>query len=143
MIENYHQPEKLFLFLCYKDPKTMIQWLQDAFGFEKVVEYPDKVRGGVNHAELKLGEAVILIQTDHEGYDVPRVKNKSTGRGAVITLGSKEAIRAMHEKAVSAGATSLIAPEETVWGNFRCELLDPEGFQWSFGTYVPGEAPNW
>ncbi len=138
-----HQPEKLFVFLCYKDPAKMIQWLHDAFGFEKVVAYPDEEKGGIAHAELKLGEAVVMIQADYEDYDVPRVKNKSTGRGAMITLSSEQAIRDMYKKAVAAGATSLIGPEETAWGNYRCELLDPEGFQWSFGTYVPGKAPEW
>lgn len=30
----------------------------------------------------------------------------------------------------------------TAWGNYRCELQDDEGFQWSIGTYIPGE-PAW
>jgi len=49
-----------------------------------------------------------------------------------------DAVNAIHERAVCRGTGVLIAPETTQWGNFRVELLDPEGRQWSIGTYLPG-----
>ena len=132
---------RLFVFLCYRDPRAAIQQLIDGLGFEPVVAYPDD-SGGIRHAELKLGEAVVLIQTDRDGYDKPVVKGTSTGFGPMITMPSNAAVDALHARAVAVGMTSLIAPETTAWGNHRCELLDREGFQWSFGTYVPGRPPS-
>ncbi len=140
MADN-EQP-KLFLFLCYKDPSNAIKFLSEAFGFEKVVAYPDEERGGIAHAELKLGEAVVMVQADHEGFEVPHVKNHTSRQGPYITLGSEEAVRELYDRAMKAGAKSLRAPVETAWGNYACDLLDPEGFHWSFGTYVPGN-PAW
>jgi len=131
------RPATLPMYVCYKDPAAAIEWLCRAIGFEKVMEFPDE-QGGIAHAELRLGDTVIMIQTDHEGYDVPRAINGATGRGPIITLASDEAVGAMHETAVAAGGTSLIAPEETAWGDLHCEILDPDGFQWSFGTCQPG-----
>ena len=32
------------------------------------------------------------------------------------------------------------APEDTEWGTRRARLLDPEGQEWSFGTYAPGST---
>lgn len=52
-------------------------------------------------------------------------------------------VSAIHQRAVAAGTTVLIAPETTPWGNFRVELLDPEGRQWSIGTYLPGQPDSW
>jgi len=131
------RPATLSMYVCCKDPAAATEWLCRAIGFEKVIEFADE-QGGIAHAELRLGDAVIMIQTDHEGYDVPRAINGATGRGPIITLASDEAVGAMHETAVAAGGTSLIAPEETARGDLHCEILDPDGFQWSFGTCQPG-----
>lgn len=136
---------RLSMFICYKDPDAMVEWLQRGFGFTTVRSFPDEQTGKLIHAELRLGDAVIAIQADNEGYDVPRVRNGSVGRGPYVVLGSNDEIDAMHKRAVAAGGTSLIAPEETQWGNYRCDVIDPEGTQWSFGTYMPGQedAGNW
>jgi uncharacterized glyoxalase superfamily protein PhnB len=48
----------------------------------------------------------------------------------------------MHARAVGAGATEVWAPHSTEWGNYRCRVLDPEGFEWSFATHRPGEPPG-
>ena len=56
----------LSMYVCYKDQAAAIEWLCRAIGFEKVIEFPDE-QGGIAHAELRLGDAVIMIQTDHEG----------------------------------------------------------------------------
>lgn len=34
----------------------------------------------------------------------------------------------------------LSYPEETEWGTWRARVLDPEGREWSSGTYVPGQS---
>jgi uncharacterized glyoxalase superfamily protein PhnB len=39
-----------------------------------------------------------------------------------------------------AGATSVFEPEETEWETKRARVLDPEGYEWSFGTYQPGQS---
>jgi hypothetical protein len=45
-----------------------------------------------------------------------------------------------HERAVAAGGRSVFGPEDTEWGTRRARVLDPEGGEWSFGTYEPGAA---
>jgi uncharacterized glyoxalase superfamily protein PhnB len=39
-----------------------------------------------------------------------------------------------------AGATAVLAPETTEWGTERARVPDPEGHEWSFGTYEPGHS---
>ena len=41
-------------------------------------------------------------------------------------------------RALQAGGSSVFAPEKTEWGTERPRVLDPEGYEWSFGTYEPG-----
>jgi uncharacterized glyoxalase superfamily protein PhnB len=42
------------------------------------------------------------------------------------------------ERAVATGATVVFPPEDTEWGTRRYRVLDPEGNEWSFGSYRPG-----
>ena len=44
----------------------------------------------------------------------------------------------MYSAAIEAGATSVFEPEPTEWGTERARVLDPEGYEWSFGNYEPG-----
>ncbi len=45
----------------------------------------------------------------------------------------------MYSAAIEAGATtSVFEPEPTEWGTERPRVLDPEGYEWSFGNYRPG-----
>ena len=47
-------------------------------------------------------------------------------------------MRGVHGAAVEAGGRSVLEPEQTEWGTERSRVLDPEGYEWSFGTYEPG-----
>ncbi|MEP6953152.1 MAG: hypothetical protein ABI950_03700 [Solirubrobacteraceae bacterium] len=36
--------------------------------------------------------------------------------------------------------SSVFGPEDTEWGTRRARVLDLDGYEWSFGTYQPGQA---
>lgn len=42
-----------------------------------------------------------------------------------------------HERALGAGARVVYPPEDTEFGTRRYRTLDPEGYEWSFGSYGP------
>lgn len=126
----------LTAFLCYRDPDAMIGWINDVLGFDVVRAF--RYDGHVVHAEMRRGDAVVCIQRDDRGYDVPSVKGDCVGFGLYVVVGADE-VTAIHDRAVTSGTTVLVAPETTPWGNFRVELLDPEGRQWSVGSYLPGQ----
>lgn len=125
----------LAAFICYRDPDALVGWANDVLGFETVREF--RSEGLLAHAELRRGDAVVCFQRDDRGYDVPTVKGDCVGSGLYVVVDDAE-VTAIHERALAQGSTVLIAPETTPWGNFRTELLDPEGRQWSIGTYLPG-----
>jgi len=130
----------LTAFICYHDPDAMVGWISDVLGFDVVRDFRDGDR--LAHAELKRGEAVVCVQRDDRGYDVPAAKGDCVGSGLYVVVDDAE-VTAIHERAVAGGTTVLIAPETTQWGNFRVELLDPEGRQWSIGTYLPGQPGDY
>ena len=57
--------------------------------------------------------------------------------GAAERFGSAYAgfVDALYERAVAAGATVVRKPEDQDYGGRGCTLRDPEGNQWSFGSY--------
>jgi uncharacterized glyoxalase superfamily protein PhnB len=131
----------LSVFLCARQPRALVDQLVAGLGFDELVAWPDDA-GGIAHAELRLGDAVVLVQTDHVGYRKPEVTDRCVGAGTVLTLADAAAVDAAHARAVAAGMTSLVAPEDTAWGNHRAELVDLEGYQWSICTYLPGQPPS-
>ncbi|PRC42599.1 glyoxalase [Mycobacterium sp. ITM-2017-0098] len=130
----------LTAFVCYRDPDALVGWATDVLGFATVREF--RSDGLLAHAELRRGDAVVCIQRDDRGYDVPAVKDDCVGSGLYVVVDAAE-VTAIHDRALARGSTVLIAPETTPWGNFRTELLDPEGRQWSIGTYLPGQPGDW
>lgn len=130
----------LTAFICYRDPDAAVGWITEVLGFEVIREFRED--GGLAHAELRRGDAVMCVQRDDRGYDVPAVKGDCVGAGLYVVVDETD-VSAIHRRAVHHGSTVLIAPETTPWGNFRTELLDPEGRQWSIGTYLPGQPGDW
>ncbi|GAB5447312.1 VOC family protein [Gymnodinialimonas sp.] len=118
-------------YLSYKDGAAAIDFLTQAFGFRVNIRADDP-EGGVLHAELVYGDGVILMGT----ADLPK---GSPGIYLVV-----EDVDAHHTTAMAAGATEVYPPEDTEWGTRRYRCTDPEGHEWTFGSYSPStEAPAW
>jgi uncharacterized glyoxalase superfamily protein PhnB len=129
---------ELFAYLSYRDAAAGLDWLSRV-GFE-VVARQDGADGAVAHAEVRLGGVVLMIATADADYETPRLVGQSVGGGLYLGLATADEVDAWHERAVAAGAVSVFAPEDTEWGTRRARVLDPEGHEWSVGTYRPGAA---
>jgi len=129
-----------YSYFGYVDAPAALAWLEEAFGFETVRRWDDP-SGVLAHAELRLDDAVIILFADAgQGYDRMRPKaDDACGHGTYLTVPSQEALDAMWARAMAAGATPVYKPETSEWGNYRCRVRDPEGYEWTFGTYRPGE----
>jgi uncharacterized glyoxalase superfamily protein PhnB len=126
----------LFAYLSYRDAPAAIAWLE-ALGFETTARQTGD-HGAVLHAELRLGDAVVMLATADADYAVPPLVGRSTGDGLYLRV---DDVGAIYAAAIEAGATSVFEPEVTEWGSERARVLDPEGHEWSFGSYEPGR--NW
>jgi uncharacterized glyoxalase superfamily protein PhnB len=120
-------------YLSYSDAAGAIGWLE-AVGFETVTRH-DGERGRVVHSELKLGDAVVMLASMDADYTLPPLVGRSTGTGLYLHV---EDVRAAYDTAIAVGGSSVFEPEQTEWGTERARVLDPEGREWSFGSYEPG-----
>jgi uncharacterized glyoxalase superfamily protein PhnB len=128
----------LHAYLSYRDAPAGLEWLQQ-LGFQ-VVSRQDGTDGSVLHAEVRLGEVVLMVASADAAYDTPRLVGRSTGGGLYLWLAEPADVDDVHLRAVRAGAHEVIPPEDTEWGTRRSRVLDPEGHEWSFGTYRPGST---
>jgi uncharacterized glyoxalase superfamily protein PhnB len=135
----------LHAYFSYVDAPAALGWLEQAFGFETTTRWDDEP-GSVAHAELRLGDASIIVFSD-KGLDYDRMgpkSNDAVGHGTYVAMADAPAVDAVWERALAAGATPVWKPESTEWGNYRCRVRDIEGYEWSFGTHKPGEpAGEW
>ncbi|MGW5723658.1 VOC family protein [Amycolatopsis sp. NPDC003865] len=131
-------PANLHAYLSYRNAPAALDWLT-ATGFE-VVSRQDGDDGSVIHAEVRLDTVVLMIASADADYDQPRAIGRSTGDGLYLWLDTAERVDDWFGKGTTAGATPLIAPEDTEWGTRRARVLDPGGKEWSAGTYRPGST---
>ena len=96
----------------------------------------DRDGGAVAHAELTLGNAMIMLgsarsreEGGYQAYAPP------PGSGALYVV--VEDPDATHDRARAAGAEIVRPLEDTDYGSREFSARDPEGNVWSFGTYQP------
>ena len=127
-------PTRVFPSLCYDNALGAIAFLTSAFGFTATEVYAaDDDPSRIAHAELSLpsGGGVMLGSAPRpDGWPNPR------GHGSTYcVVDSDDEVDALFERAVAAGATVLREPRDEDYGGRDFVVLDPEGNQWSFGTY--------
>ncbi|GHJ98051.1 glyoxalase [Streptomyces sp. NE5-10] len=126
----------LHAYLSYRDTEAALAWLSEV-GFE-LVRRQDAEDGSLAHAEVRCGSVVLMVAGAHDEYSRPALRGTSTGSGLYLCLPSPAAVDRWYFRAVSAGGVPVIEPEATEWGTRRARVLDPEGHEWSVGTYRPG-----
>jgi uncharacterized glyoxalase superfamily protein PhnB len=128
----------LHAYLSYRDAEGGLIWLEQ-MGFT-VVTRQDEPDGKVLHAEVRWGDVVLMVGSADAAYDVPPLVGRSTGGGLYLWLSEPADVDDWFSRVVESGAQEVIAPEDTEWGTRRSRVLDPEGHEWSAGTYRPGST---
>ena len=124
----------LFGYVSYRDAAAALRWLS-ACGFS-IVRRLDDDDGRVLHAEVRLGQAVVMISSNDDDFDDTVLVDRPSKHGLYLMV---EDVDALYDRAIAAGATPEIPPEFTEWMTRRARLLDPEGNEWSIGSYEPGQ----
>ena len=117
-------------FRCADAPKV-IEFLQEAFGFEVVARY-DGEGGRVDHAELRWPGGGTVMLGSAEGRE-DDVFGKLGLASIYIVCDDPDGL---HDRAVAAGAEIVYPLKDEEYGSRGFSALDPAGNVWSFGTYA-------
>jgi uncharacterized glyoxalase superfamily protein PhnB len=123
--------------LRYRDAAAAVEWLCDAFGFEKhlVVPGPD---GTISHAQLRFGTGMIMLGS--AGDDEFGRFQKPPTDGAPVTQSPYVVVDdpdAHYAQARAAGADVVMEIRDEDYGGRGYSCRDPEGHLWNFGSYDP------
>ena len=124
--------------LRYRDVAAAIDWLCNAFGFEKhLVVSGDS--GAVRYAELTFGNGMVMLgPVEDSGLDRFMTQPADTGGAEtqICYLFVADAV-AHRERAKTAGAEIVLDIEDADSNGRGYSCRDLEGHVWNFGTYDP------
>ena len=96
--------------------------------------------GKLGHAELSIGDSMIMLADEHPEMGV--LGPKSVGGTPVAIHVYVEDVDATFEKAISAGATTLRPVENKFYGDRGGEFEDPFGHRWSIASHTEDLTPE-
>ena len=128
--EGYHA---LTPYLLVDDAAGAIDFYKRAFGATErgVMPAPD---GRVAHAELQLGDSVVMLSDPFE-QSTARPPTQLSGTSVGLFLYVEDADAAF-QQATDAGATVTMPLENMFWGDRFGSLTDPFGHHWSIATHI-------
>jgi len=120
-------------YLRYRDARAAIKWLETALGFETVSLF-DGDDGTVDYAVLRFGTGAIQVSSPR-GEEADRQEHVLGLGGLYIVVTDPDAL---FDRATAAGAEISRELTDQDYGSREFSVRDPEGNNWSFGTYRPG-----
>jgi uncharacterized glyoxalase superfamily protein PhnB len=123
--------QNIFPALRYGDCDRALSWLKDAFGFEERAVYRAE-DGSIHHAELRLGDGLIMLGQDNGVSGVPDRRHS-----IYVSVADPDEHCA---RAKAAGAEITREPTDQPYDSREYGARDLEGNAWSFGTYNPHDA---
>jgi PhnB protein len=96
--------------------------------------------GKVGHAEIQIGDSVIMLAD--EAPDMDHLGPKSIGGTPVSIMVYVEDVDATFAKALKAGATETQAVEDKFYGDRSGTFDDPWGHRWHVATHTEDVSPE-
>ena len=96
--------------------------------------------GRIGHAELEIGNSMIMVADEHPDMGVRGPK--SVGGTPVTVLVYVEDVDRAFERALKAGAKELRPVENQFYGDRSGQFEDPFGHHWNVATHVEDVPPD-
>lgn len=129
--------------LRYRNALAMIDWLCDAFGFEKHAVHADG--DIVHHAQLVFGNGMVMLGSTRNAGEWGKaivqpedIGGRETQSACVVVADAD----AHYARASASGATIVIDIADQPYGGRGYACKDPEGHYWWFGSYDPWAEPQ-
>lgn len=112
-------------YLVVDDAARLMAFLRDAFQAVEVhrMTGPD---GRVRHAQVKLGDSMVMMGE-------PQGQGKPLPCALYLYVENADAV---YQRALKAGATSIMEPADQFYGDRHGGVTDPFGNQWWIATHI-------
>ena len=125
-------------YLCVSDAARAIEFYDKAFGATLIMRLAEP-GGRVGHAELQVGDSVIMLADEHPEYGV---RSPRAFGGSPVSLHLYvEDVDAVVARAVAAGAKVVHPVADKFYGDRSGRVEDPFGHVWDIGTHKEDVSP--
>lgn len=122
-------------YLLCRDAAAELDWIAKTLGFTERARMEDP-EGRVSHAEVEVGESVIMVGQPKGTYRNPR----DLGAATVLIHVHVADVDALFHRAVEGGAEIVQQLEDQPYGDRNAAIRDPEGHEWYIATTIGGEG---
>jgi len=126
--ENYPRVSPYLVVKNVADTMDFIQYVFDGKVWEKMTT-PD---GSINHAEMNIGDSVIMMGKASEDY--PPLN-------AMLYIYVEDTDKA-YNRAIEKGATSVMEPANQFYGDRNAGVKDKDGISWWIASHVEDVSPE-
>lgn len=120
--EGYHSVTPA---LVVENAAELIEFMATSFGATERMRMPNPA-GGIAHAEMNIGDSVVMV-----GDASP--ENPALQGSIHLYV---DDVDGTYTRAITAGATSSMPPENCFWGDRVAEVRDKSGNRWTIATHV-------
>jgi len=134
--EGYHSVTP---YLSFRDAAKAIDFYKQALGAKEVYRLA-MPNGKVGHAELKIGDSIIMLADE-----APEWGNKSAktiGGSPIGLCFYTDDVEAVADKFCKAGGKVVKAIELQFYGDRSGQFEDPEGYKWTLAQHVEDVSPE-
>ncbi len=120
-------------YLTVSDGARALEFYKRAFGARETERMPGP-GGKVMHAELRIGDSVVMLSDEFPGMSTAKSPTTLGGTTGSLFLYVTDVDTAF-KKAMDAGCTSLMPLTDMFWGDRFGKLRDPFGNEWGMATH--------
>ena len=125
-------------YLIIQGAAKAIEFYKQAFEATELMRL--EVPGGtIRHAEIKIGDSIIMLADEHLGMDVR--SPQALGGTPVCLMLYVEDSDAMFAQAIAAGGTAQKPIQDQFYGDRSGQLIDPFGHVWTISTHKEDLTP--
>jgi len=118
--------------LAFKGADAAIKWYVNVFGAKEKMRF-DNPDGTIAHAEITIGDNVIMLAEENPEYNSSPKTLKGNSVNICIYLPDVDAVI---KKATANGANLIMPVEDQFYGDRSGRIEDPFGYRWIIATHI-------
>jgi uncharacterized glyoxalase superfamily protein PhnB len=127
--EGYHTVTP---YLVVRGAAKTLDFIKKAFGGEVIGDAMKRPDGTLMHATVKIGDSRVMLSDASE-------QNPPMPAMLYVYVADVDAV---YQRAVTAGAISVMEPKDQFYGDRSGGVKDPAGNQWFIGTHKEDVGPQ-